>query len=408
MFLPPTTAQTTAHTPATAYTPATRIQPGPAFEIRFCDNNVFDLTRHHKPVETQLLPNEYPMEDVLKGRLRYSKLGNQRLSRLSGGSHPFQSYQSLKGMPEIEVNQDNEHRANFTQESNGMLSMTRPLQDKSPFPFRTSEQNEAEDAKERRRIAEGEEAVRKAMERKARIENARQNAKKRRIVEEEEAQAFTVQQKQIEETQSTSVAERVKSTGGEKEKEEVYEEWVRGQNDTAKSAIKTYSPRPKSVFEPPNQKNGAEAPKQETVIEASKQESGMEALYPRSTLLSNESTDISRHRASVSSITTPVPAKLGHSKPRSNASSLVTPISPNKQKDRPSTTLTTSLECYTPPPSTELQFNDSPQKTSVSRFSTVALYVSPSDASPSSHPQQDMLDANHRHTAASSGCCIIS
>ncbi|KAL0084835.1 hypothetical protein F4703DRAFT_1593342 [Phycomyces blakesleeanus] len=220
--------------------PPSRTKPGPAFELRFCDNNivqVYDLTRRQKPAEKHLLPNEYPIDDVLKGRLRYSKLGNQRLSRLSGGSSKFQAFQlalsrqhSKETLADIETesNEDNDEqlkdRSNLpTNKSGGNIGIdgggnkrrrrrerTRTTGSKSESEseseFKSKSKSNTKDSiypstsnstkipvvvkrqiemdeKELAEIRKGQEAVRKAMERKAKIQNARKNAK--RVIEKE-------------------------------------------------------------------------------------------------------------------------------------------------------------------------------------------------------------------------------
>ncbi|KAI9031666.1 hypothetical protein CLU79DRAFT_265646 [Phycomyces nitens] len=170
--------------------PPSRTKPGTAFEIRFCDNNivqVYDLTRRQKPTDKHLLPNEYPIDDVLKGRLRYSKLGNHRLSRLSGGSSKFQAFQLALSQhqqkdTEIEFNEDNEHISQEYSSIAGMESNAKDPVHPSPsdstkIPTVVKRQIEM-DEKELAEIRKGQEAVRKAMERKAKIQNARKNAKR--------------------------------------------------------------------------------------------------------------------------------------------------------------------------------------------------------------------------------------
>ncbi|CDS08975.1 hypothetical protein LRAMOSA10335 [Lichtheimia ramosa] len=63
---------------------------GPAYEIRFCKDNVvqvFDLSAKHD--HEKGLPFEYDEDDVLHGRLRYSKLaGNRPLSSATFDDNP--------------------------------------------------------------------------------------------------------------------------------------------------------------------------------------------------------------------------------------------------------------------------------------------------------------------------------
>ncbi|ORX51621.1 hypothetical protein DM01DRAFT_1337126 [Hesseltinella vesiculosa] len=133
---------------------------GPAFEIRFCDDNkvqVFDLSNRGPGTVDQRLPNEYREDDVRQGRLRYSKLGNQWAQE--DRRPPYRD-----GGITYDEQRENER-------------------DVIPVLAR---QRQMEDAKEQQHILEGEEAVRKAMERKERIAMAKRN-RDRRLAEEQQA-----------------------------------------------------------------------------------------------------------------------------------------------------------------------------------------------------------------------------
>ncbi|SAM03659.1 hypothetical protein [Absidia glauca] len=135
------------------------ITKGPAFEIRFCEGNkvqVFDLSKRGDQSGNKLLPNEYLEDDVVNGRLRYSKLGNQWLSDDAGTNQHHQ--QTLAAIPD-----DRNHTSTTTK---------RPDDELNVIPV-VAKRKAMEDAKELESIRQGEEAMRKAMERKKKIEMVR-------------------------------------------------------------------------------------------------------------------------------------------------------------------------------------------------------------------------------------------
>ncbi|KAF7731017.1 hypothetical protein EC973_001063 [Apophysomyces ossiformis] len=151
--------------------PQQRSKPGTAFEIRFCDNNivqVFDLTKHPKDNQRQLLPNEYNEDDVLKGRLRFSKLG-----------HPISVEQSAEARNSIERNHRDVDIINLSrQDKLGHAFNDLPLGTAMDVIPAVAKRQAKERKNELRQKREAEEAVKKAMDRKAKIEQARMNAKK--------------------------------------------------------------------------------------------------------------------------------------------------------------------------------------------------------------------------------------
>ncbi|KAI8339150.1 hypothetical protein BC941DRAFT_422271 [Chlamydoabsidia padenii] len=128
---------------------------GPAFEIRFCKGNkvqVFDLSRRWDVSGNQPLPNEYLEDDVINGRLRYSKLGNQ-----------WVSYNSM----------------DTTKHQRPPQLTTPSVTDIVPA---LAKQRATEDAKEQEHIRQAQEAMQKALDRKKKIEMARRARKTRENV----------------------------------------------------------------------------------------------------------------------------------------------------------------------------------------------------------------------------------
>ncbi|KAI8338917.1 hypothetical protein BC941DRAFT_451236 [Chlamydoabsidia padenii] len=150
------------------------ITKGPAFEIRFCEGNkvqVFDLSKKGDQSGNQLLPNEYLEDDVVNGRLRYSKLGNQWLSD-DAGTHQ----QTLAAIPD-----DQQKRTNIQKKTDDNLDI---------IPV-VAKRKAIEDAKELESIRQGEEAMRKAMERKKKIEMVRRAREQAAAAKEEGTTAIT-------------------------------------------------------------------------------------------------------------------------------------------------------------------------------------------------------------------------
>ncbi|ORZ20416.1 hypothetical protein BCR42DRAFT_207574 [Absidia repens] len=147
---------------------STSITKGPAFEIRFCEGNkvqVYDLSRRGDQSANQLLPNEYLEDDVVNGRLRYSKLGNQWLSDDTGTKQHHQ--RQLAAIPDDPSTSTTTTTA-LVDEKNNNLDVIPVL----------AKRKALEDAKELESIRQGEEAMRKAMERKMKIEMARRARQK--------------------------------------------------------------------------------------------------------------------------------------------------------------------------------------------------------------------------------------
>ncbi|CAO3608469.1 unnamed protein product [Cunninghamella echinulata] len=138
---------------------------GPAFEIRFCEGNkvqVYDLSKKGQHV----LPSEYQEDDVAKGRLRYSKLGNQPIiikqrqnENDSNNDDDDNNYKSINTTPTTTTTATSPNNNN---ENIGL----------NVIPV-VAKQKALEDEKELESIRQAEEAVRKAMERKQKIERAR-------------------------------------------------------------------------------------------------------------------------------------------------------------------------------------------------------------------------------------------
>ncbi|CAO3592549.1 unnamed protein product [Absidia cylindrospora] len=151
---------------------STSITKGPAFEIRFCEGNkvqVYDLSRRGDRSGNQLLPNEYLEDDVVNGRLRYSKLGNQWLSDDAGTKqHHQRQLAAIPDDPSTSTTITTTTATALVDDKNNNLDVIPVL----------AKRKAIEDAKELESIRQGEEAMRKAMERKMKIEMARRARQK--------------------------------------------------------------------------------------------------------------------------------------------------------------------------------------------------------------------------------------